>query len=275
MSRAADILLPGEPRAALEWTAAELGRRAPVYAGTLGLDGRPQLRPIRFLFARDGALYFLTAKSRRLYAELCKTPFVQICCPDSEAARFLRVSGKVCFTEDQALLREALRQYPGLPEEMGAEEKALIAFFLLGARAELTPGLAETPLAERALPDPQGLLIGITIKKKTELRDRISRILERREAEPPCLPGESALLYDGALFLFAEAAKALWPRMDIRPLERAACFETWDQREQYTKLAASLVGNAVIDKPEDLSHWLNPETLEALRASAEGGRASG
>ena len=55
--------------------------------------------------------------------------------------------------------------------------------------------------------------------------------------------------------------------MDIRPIERAAVFETWDQREHYTKLAAALIGNAVIDKPEDLSYWLNPETLKELLGS--------
>ena len=108
------------------------------------------------------------------------------------------------------------------------------------------------------------VLTGITVKKKTELRDRIAKVLERREAEPPALPEETAKLYDGALFLFAEAAKALWPRMDIRPIERAAVFETWDEREKYTKLAARIIGNAVIDKPEDLTYFLDPERLAEL-----------
>ena len=54
--------------------------------------------------------------------------------------------------------------------------------------------------------------------------------------------------------------------MDIRPIERAAVFETWDEREKYTKLAARLIGNAVIDKPEDLTFWLDAERLAALRA---------
>ncbi len=52
--------------------------------------------------------------------------------------------------------------------------------------------------------------------------------------------------------------------LDIRPIERAAAFETWDEREHYTGLAASLIGNAVIDKPEDLTYWLNLETLADL-----------
>lgn len=242
-----------------------LERSAPVYAGTQGLDGRPQLRPVCFLFQQDGALYFLTAKNRRLYGELCKTPWIQLCVSDREGC--LRISGKVCFTEEEALLRRCVRERPDLTEALGEEEKALIAFFLLGVRVERTACYGEVPLEARTLPDPSGVPVGITIRKKTELRDRLVRILERREAEPPAAADETARLYDGALFLFAEAAKALWPRMDIRPIERAAVFETWDQREHYTKLAAELIGNAVIDKPEDLSHWLNPETLRALRGA--------
>jgi len=245
--------------------AALLERSAPVYAGTVGLDGRPQVRPLCFLFQQEGALYFLTAKNRRLYAELCKTPDISLCVSERESESCLRVSGKVCFTEEKELISRCLRERPGMAAALGGDEKALIAFFLLGVRVERTALLEEAPLEAWTLPDPSGVLVGITIKKKTELRDRLARILERREAEPPAAIDETAKLYDGALFLFAEAAKALWPRMDVRPIERAAVFETWDQREQYTKLAAELIGNAVIDKPEDLSHWLNPETLAALR----------
>ena len=43
-------------------------------------------------------------------------------------------------------------------------------------------------------------------------------------------------------------------------------FETWDERERYTRLAAELIGNTVIDKPEDLTYWLNKETLNTLAA---------
>ena len=65
----------------------------------------------------------------------------------------------------------------------------------------------------------------------------------------------------GALFVFAEAAKALWPRMDIQPIERAAVFETYDEREKYTLLAKKKIGNIRITKPEDLSYWTSEEAL--------------
>lgn len=270
MKQPAEAALLWDKKDAVNTVAQLLERSFPVLAGTAGLDGKPQIRPVPFLFAQDDALYFLTAKSRRLYAELCRTPYIQLCAFHRETETCLRISGKVCFAGDETLTERCVRQRPELLEAMGGEKKALIAFFLLEAKAELTVGLDEAVQTELRLPNPSGVLMGITIKKKTELRDRLSRILERREAEPMAATEETVRLYDGALFLFAEAAKAMWPRMDIRPIERAAVFETWDERERYTGLAAELIGNAVIDKPEDLTYWLNAETLAELRERHDG-----
>ena len=233
-----------------------LQNTAPLFAGTVGLDGRPQVRPAWFAFEQDGALYFLTRKSSRMYAELSKKPYVQFCCADRDTQTTVRLSGKVCFTEEQELLDRAAAACPAVLRHANGEKKQLIAFFLLGAEILAERDGPEPGEQRLVLPDPAGVRIGITIRKKTELRDRLSRILERREAAPP--DRDTIPLYDGALFVFAEAAKALWPRMDIMPLERAACYETYDERERYTAMAAALIGNAVIDDPEDMTYWLDP-----------------
>ena len=244
-----------------------LNRFSPLYAGTVGLDGKPQVRPVSFAGEADGALYFLTAKNCRMYAELSKTPYIGLCAFDAESETVFRLSGKVSFTEDDDVIERCVLSCPTVLQNAGGDRKTLIAFFLLEASLEAENALL--PSVELRLPDPSGILIGITIKKKTELRDRLTRVFERREAEPPLLDpsldAETVKLYDGALFVFAEAAKALWLRIDIRPVERAAVFETWDEREKYTALAARLIGNAVIAYPEDITYWLNPETLKELR----------
>ena len=242
-------------------TAVHVLENCDVYAGTVGLDGRPQVRPASFLFAQNDALYFMTAKNTRMYAELSKTPYIQLCMTESETQSVYRLSGKVCFTEDSEIIERCVKEKEDVFQRFGSDQKMIIAFFLLGAELEIT---AQTEEKKLRLPEPNGVLIGITIKKNTELRDRLAKILERRESEPFTSVDESTKLYDGALFVFAEAAKAIWPRMDIQPIERAAVFETWDEREKYTDLAASLIGNAVIDKPEDLTYWLNIETLKQL-----------
>ncbi|MBR5718086.1 MAG: hypothetical protein IKX16_03595 [Clostridia bacterium] len=199
----------------------------PAIAGTVGLDGRPRVRRAEFLFEQNGAE--------------------------------LTVSAKVVFTEDEAVLARGRRAKTEV--FASAESEMFIAYFLTESRCEIASrGVTE----EFALSEPEGVLIGISIKKKPELRDRICRVLGRRESEPEPMDGELRRLTDGALFVFAEAAKALWPRMDIRPIERAAVFETWDERERFTKLAARLIGNAQIDSPEDITYWLSPDTLKAL-----------
>ncbi len=245
-------------------TAVRILESADVYAATVGLDGRPQARPVSYLFTQNDALYFMTVKSSRMYAELSKTPYIQLCMKESETQSVFRLSGKVCFTEESEIIERCISERKDVFEKLGGDRKMLIGFFLLGAELEITTPEKETILH---LPDPEGVLIGITIKKNNEVRDRLSKILERRESEPPASVDEMVKLYDGALFVFAEAAKAVWPRMDIQPIERAAVFETWDEREKYTGMAAKLIGNAVIDKPEDLTYWLNRETLKELYES--------
>ena len=135
----------------------------------------------------------------------------------------------------------------------------LIAFFLKDVTLELVrdDGTSETV----ELGTPENVLVGITLKKDKEIRDRLTRIMERREAEKPELLDETSIrrqkICDGTLLLLAEKAKELWPRLDIQPAERSVIFETWDEREEYTRLARKRLGNARIDKPEDLTYWLS------------------
>ena len=105
------------------------------------------------------------------------------------------------------------------------------------------------------------------MKKDKELRDRLIRLMERREAEKTEPADESALqqqkLYDGTLLYFAGKAKELWPRLDIQPAERSVLFETYDEREKYVQLARKRLRNARIEKPEDFTWWLSEASFEA------------
>ena len=229
-----------------EAAAALLGRCS-VTAAVIGLDGRPEARPIALRSAEGGAITFELPRSTRFYAELSRKPLISLSVPDPDGDALLRIGGKICFSDD------------GEADRRGAS-----VFFLTEASAEVSVGGEELSFP---LPDPTGVLRGVTIRKKTELRDRLAKILIRREEEGAAAVSEDPFtlkLYDGALFLFAETAKALWPRMDIQPMERAAVYGTWDEREKFVALAKRLIGNAVVDKPEDFTYWLNPETLAEL-----------
>jgi len=233
----------------------------PPVAAVIGLDNRPEARTLPFRFAEGGVLYFSAEKCSRLYAELSRKPALSLISRDPGGGSELRIGAKACFTEDPEARARLFRDCPELAEAWGPDGKMIALFFLTEVSVELT---VDGDVRSFRLPDPQGVVRGVTIKKKTELRDRLAKILVRREEEGPAGDPETAKLYDGALFLFAEQAKALWPRMDVTPIERCAVFETWDEREHYTEAAKILIGNAVVDKPEDLTYWLNPETLAEL-----------
>ena len=112
-----------------------------------------------------------------------------------------------------------------------------------------------------------GLARGITIRKKKELKERLTKLLEERAAQGrEDLSGdvqERRKLYDGALALMAEAGKKLWPRMNVQILEPVLLYETYNEREDYMCRAGRRIGNAVIDQPEDFTWLLSDEVLSA------------
>ena len=263
---------------------AQILQRFPeLFAATTGLDKKPQLWPVRFLFAQDGSLWFATAKCARYYAEISMTPALTLGVYAAETGTFIRLRGKALFSEDKTLVARCLKEDPNLTAAWGEDPNLYIAYTLTGVQAEITSISPDIPARTLRVGDSESLLQGITLKKKTELRDRLSRLMERREAEGPKLSADNGIvdgaeplpaagleretalfaqkLYDGALLYFAETAKALWPRFNIQPIERSVLFETYNEREQFTALAKRLIGNTVIDKPEDLTYYINPETL--------------
>ena len=246
-------------------------REAPVLMiGTRGLDKLPAVHPIRPLFERDGALWFAAAKNTRLYAELSLAPACQLGLCDPETGFSFRLSGKAAFSEEPEDLERCLAESPALLALYAQEPTLLTPFCLTGMSAEFDDACG-LPVRRFILPDPGGLLTGPVLKKKTELRDRLARLLKEREAEgnPPLDTPAAELRHirDGLLLVLAEQAKSLWPRMDIQPIERAACFETYDEREDFMRRAKKLIGSVTLDKPEDLTYLLSPDTIREKLAS--------
>jgi len=241
--------------------AALLTRAGWVCIASIGLDGQPQARRVRLGFCENGAFWFCLKKSERLYAEISLKPHVQLCAWDAQMGTELRLSGTACFSEEEAILARCVSGDADEAAEHAREPKMRIAFCLSAVSGELLTPAAPPRTLRWA--DAGGVPLGVRIKKKTELRDRLSRILARREEEGTVAADEAQKLYDGALFLFAEAAKALWPRLDVQPIERAACFATWDERERYTELARRRLRGVVIGKVEDFTEYLNRETLSS------------
>ncbi|MBQ6541193.1 MAG: hypothetical protein IJL73_01785 [Lachnospiraceae bacterium] len=230
-----------------------------LIAGTTGFDKKPKLHKAELCYEADGTFYFAVPKCESFYGELSLCPVLTLGAYDREEKTFLRIQGQAVFTEEKDVIDRCLQASSSLREKWGEEPGMLIAFFLKDVTLELVrdDGTSETI----ELGTPENVLVGITMKKDKEIRDRLTRIMERREAEKPELLDEASIrrqkICDGTLLLLAEKAKELWPRLDIQPAERSVIFETWDEREEYTRLARKRLGNTRIDKPEDLTYWLS------------------
>ncbi len=68
------------------------------YCATVGLDGKPKVRPFQMMYHEGGNLYYCTGAKKDVYAELNKNPFLEISVSTME--RWLRIRGRVVWVDD-------------------------------------------------------------------------------------------------------------------------------------------------------------------------------
>ena len=85
------------------------------YMATIGLDGKPKVRPVQYMVVRDGKLWFCTNTQKAMYAEMQASPFVELCGSrleeDEIATNWIRFSAEVVFPDEndeetRALVKE-------------------------------------------------------------------------------------------------------------------------------------------------------------------------
>jgi uncharacterized pyridoxamine 5'-phosphate oxidase family protein len=72
------------------------------YFATIGLDGKPKVRPFQFMLEEGGRLYFCTSNQKPVFQEIQKHPYVELCA-SGENYSWLRLSGRVVSSKDLAL----------------------------------------------------------------------------------------------------------------------------------------------------------------------------
>ena len=72
------------------------------YLATVGIDGKPKVRPFQFMLEEGGKLYFCTSNEKNVYREIEKQPYVEFCA-SGENFSWLRLKGKVVFSQDMAI----------------------------------------------------------------------------------------------------------------------------------------------------------------------------
>ena len=75
------------------------------YLATIGLDGKPKVRPVQYMVVNSEKLYFCTNSQKAMYAELQKSPFIELwgsrLQEDEITTAWIRFSAEVIFPENE------------------------------------------------------------------------------------------------------------------------------------------------------------------------------
>ncbi|MFA6329692.1 MAG: pyridoxamine 5'-phosphate oxidase family protein [Candidatus Micrarchaeia archaeon] len=108
-----------------------------VYLSTVGLDGKPKVRPFQFMLERAGKLYFCTNNQKAVYKELQKAPFVEACISTPKMA-WIRLSGKAVFSKDPGIKKDILEGHAFLKQiYKSADNPVFEVFYLENAEATI------------------------------------------------------------------------------------------------------------------------------------------
>ena len=81
------------------------------FLATIGLDGKPKVRPMQYMVLEDEKLWFCTNSKKEVFAELQVNPFVELCgCKlerDEMQTPWIRFSAEAVFEERQNI-RDAI-----------------------------------------------------------------------------------------------------------------------------------------------------------------------
>ena len=69
------------------------------FLATVGMDGKPKVRPFQFMLEDNGKLWFCTGNKKDVYAELQKQSYIELSA-SSPTNAWLRLSAKVIFADN-------------------------------------------------------------------------------------------------------------------------------------------------------------------------------
>jgi len=107
------------------------------YFATIGLDGKPKVRPFHFMFEDDGKLWFCTSNKKEVYRELQKQAYIELSTMGDKMS-WIRLSGKVVFSDSLAIREKVFEINPmvkGIYKEAGNPDFEV--FYLEDARASI------------------------------------------------------------------------------------------------------------------------------------------
>ena len=84
------------------------------YMATIGLDGKPKVRPVQFMVLEDNRLWFCTNSEKAMYKELTACPSIELCGSRLESdeiqTAWIRLSAEVVFEDNRRVKQQIMEK---------------------------------------------------------------------------------------------------------------------------------------------------------------------
>jgi uncharacterized pyridoxamine 5'-phosphate oxidase family protein len=109
-------------------------------------NGKPRVRPWAFMLEEKGKLYFCTNTTKDAYKQLKNVPYIEFSCTNKEVNTWLRLSGKITFSDDRKI-KEKIIESNGPLKNMykSADNPIFTIFYLEHGNASIWSFSAQTP----------------------------------------------------------------------------------------------------------------------------------
>ena len=103
------------------------------YLATVDSEGAPHVRPFGAVCAFDGKIYFITANTKAVFAQLKANPKAEI--SGMAGGSWIRLSGDVVVDTRREAKAAMLEQNPGLKDRYNPDDGVMEVFYLQNAEA--------------------------------------------------------------------------------------------------------------------------------------------
>ena len=81
------------------------------YLATIGLDGKPKVRPFQFMIEEDNKLFFSTSNQKNVFSQMKNTPSVELCISNKKF-EWMRLSGDIVVSDDLEIKNKVIESSP-------------------------------------------------------------------------------------------------------------------------------------------------------------------
>lgn len=108
-----------------------LAQTPAFYIATVDENNEPRVRPFSFVMEYNGKLTFSCGKSKKVYKQLQQNPNIEICSFAHTTGEWIRITGKVVFTDNIEAKKKVFEVMPELKNIYQSENNPELACFYI------------------------------------------------------------------------------------------------------------------------------------------------